>query len=197
MSANRGPSPPQWGSLRFVATNLWCSRHLTVGQNATVPGSGPGDEQLVIRTIKRSDISRFEKLHNELRPGKEISTWRRWLYSRAGSKLVWVVESTAGDFAGFTMYYFREGEWRHGIVHEAFIGVVEQYRGHGLADRLRHCAATDLAAGGVRGISTQIDHDNAPSLRSARRQGFRQIGTDNLGKLRLLRTLGTTSPDRR
>ncbi len=73
------------------------------------------------------------------------------------------------------MYYFREGEWRDRVIHEAFCGVVSEYRGQGLADSMRAAAAEHFTIGGLNGISTHIDHDNLPSLRSAERQGFRPI----------------------
>lgn len=172
-----------WSDARFVAVNLWCTRTIPAG-----PVIHPAND-LMLRTITAADSGRFAAIHADLRPGKHLSAWRKWLYRRAGSKLAWVLETAAPRFVGFNMYYFREGEWTRGIVHEAFIGVVAEYRGRRLADTMREAAAARFAAAGVFGISTRIHADNLPSLRSAERQGFRTVAEGACGNLEMVRRL--------
>jgi len=168
--------------LWFIAINLRCTRNLPVPR---VRRYG----HFVMRTLTTADIGPFTLLHNQLRPDKPLSAWRRWLYTRAGSKLVWVVETATGHFVGFTMHYFREGEWRRGIVHNAFISVSREYRGRGLGGALQAAAVEGFAAGGMKGVSTQVDRANPASLRMFLRQGFREAGVSDDGKLQLLRRL--------
>jgi len=175
-----------WLGLRFLAINLWCTRQVP---RADHPIAAPGSDRLAIRTITADDLDRFVDLHAKLRPGKQFSAWRRWLYARAGSKLAWVVETPAREFVGFNMYYFREGEWLDRVVHEAFIGVVEEFRGRGLANAMRSAAAGHFRGSGLHGISTSIHRDNAPSWHSAQREGFREVGGERTDKPLLIRPL--------
>ena len=172
-----------WSGIQFAVINLYCARHVPIPDEGRVDG-------VTIRTVKPGELSRFEQLHNQLRPGKRFSGWRRWTYRRLGSRLLWVCETAAGEFVGLNMYYFREGEWRNQIVHSAFNGVLENYRRRGLSNGMRAAAAANFTGGGVRGISTLIDRRNVPSWRAAQRQGFREVAAQPDGKSLLIRVLG-------
>jgi L-amino acid N-acyltransferase YncA len=96
-----------------------------------------------------------------------------------------VVQTEGGDFVGLTMYYFREGEWRGRVVHLAFTGVIETFRGCGLSLAISKAAASHFGNAGCRGISTHIYRDNPPPLVFARRQGFQESGTSPQGGVTL------------
>lgn len=165
----------KWSGLQFAAVNLWCSRVLPPAE-APRPLTTAGGGHLLLRTIVAHDVDRLEELQNTLRPGKSFTAWRKWVYRRAGSKLVWVLEDSSGGLVGCNMYYFREGEWRQSVVHTALTGVVNEYRGQGLGTAMRAAAVQYFTRGGLAGISTQIDDDNLASLRSAEHVGFRRTG---------------------
>lgn len=173
-----------WTGPRFIAINLWCTRTIPAAGNGVDPA-----EDLVLRTITAADIGRFAAIHAELRDGKQLVASKKWLYEWAGSKLAWVVQAEDKSFVGFNMYYFREGEWARGIVHEAFLGVLPEHRGRRLGAAMRIAAATHFAAAGVSAISTRIHAGNLPSLRLAERLGFRRVHEGACGHLELVRPL--------
>lgn len=176
------------GGLRFLLINAWCAR-LVRAPIANSASSCSGNQEFVIRPIAKTELAVFRSLHHELRPGKSFSVWRRAVYRLWGHKLLWAAFAAPnGPMIAFNMYYFREGEWRQHIVHEAFIGVASAYRGLGIATALRQAAGRYFAECDVQGISTQIEGDNLPSLRSATKLGFQVVGSAVRGKMKLMKS---------
>lgn len=179
-------SPGAWSGVRFAAINLRCARNMPV----PTPQQAGG---LTLRTVDPEELGRFEELNAELRPGKRFSDWRRWTFRRVGTKLLWVAETADGEFVGLNMYYFREPEWRSRVVHEAFYGVVPDYRRRGISDSMRDAAAAHFRDSGIEGISAEIERDNTPSWRASERRGYRVVGSPLSEKPLLIRPLNVGS----
>jgi len=100
----------------------------------------------------------------------DLNFWRRLLYRQQGERLVYLA-LYEGNLAGFDMFYFREDE-PSDVIHEAFIGVSERFRGRGISSALRRSAVEHFGGAGLRAISSRISQDNDRSLQSARSVGF-------------------------
>lgn len=116
----------------------------------------------------------MDELHRALRDNRPINFWRKLLLKHRGQAICGIAINN-GALLGFCLYYFREDELSSHIIHEAFIGVEPNSRNKGIATSLRYHMAKHFAMQGLKGISTQISPDNLPSLRSAKRIGFRCV----------------------
>jgi len=164
MSARRSGVHYELQGLLFLVRNVWSAR----GIGGVPPQC---ENEIRLRGMQPRDMDALRRLHRDFRAGRDLNAWRRTLYRARGNSLI-VVADQHGTLVGFDMYYFREHEHRHGVVHEAFVGVAPEHRSRGLATAMRRHAARHFATQGVRGISTQVHEDNQSSMRSALSAGF-------------------------
>lgn len=163
--------------LKFLCRNLLASRNIQ-----PIPEANFGD--FILRGLSHPHISKLDALHRLLRNGRAINCWRKMLLRMKGCSLCGVATEKNGELLGFNLYYFRPQEMEHGIIHEAFVGVIPQARGRGIATALKMHLAKHFAFNGLKGISAQIRIDNGPSLYAAKRAGF-QIMENKDGLLQL------------
>jgi len=161
------------GGLEFLLDNV----RATQGMSAISPLHV---DALVLRGARPADIRKLRDVHRNLRDGRDLNVWRRTLFRLRGDRLVVIAEEDE-VVAGFNMFYFRADERAQGVVHEAFSGVVETHRGHGIATAMRRYAAACFASQGVNSISSQVRADNPASLRSALNAGFEVVDHKALG----------------
>ena len=122
--------------------------------------------------ILSRDICKFNRIHKELRDSSGLNFWRYLLYFFFGKKFAALVKDESGEVIAFQMFYFKADEINRKILHEAFIGVRNEYRGNSLATKLRLFSKSQFQKSSISKISSNIPKDNSPSLRSALKSGF-------------------------
>lgn len=156
----------EFSGLKFYLRNIAASRTFQPISEARF-----GD--ITISGLSKDRIGALEDLHQQLRDGRVVNYWRKAVLRRKGLAVCGIATNNSGRLLGFDYFYFREGEVEEGIIHEAFIGVVQESRGEGIATAMRKHVALHFADQGLHGISSQIDKDNIPSFRSAVKAGFK------------------------
>jgi RimJ/RimL family protein N-acetyltransferase len=149
---------------------------------------------VVLAGLERVDLPELSDLHQQLRSGKMIGSWRRMLLWLEGGKFVMVAKDETGQLLGFQLFYFRETEWRKKIIHEAYIGLKPAAQGAGLGSAMRALALAHFQRNGIAAISTRITADNLGSLKSAEKAGW-TLQNRPLEALDLLVGQGTQDPD--
>lgn len=113
-------------------------------------------------------------MYTYLNSGEPISLVRKILYIFQGNKMI-LVAHEKHRAVGINVYYVNNRDLVEGTVHEGFIGVLEEFRGKGLATAMRKFSANHFAENGFTGISTRISVDNSASLKSAENSGFKLV----------------------
>ena len=182
--------PHEVDGARFLVRNLRFARGIP-----SVPTIR--FHEFTLAGARRADVDGVRRLHKALRDGIDLNVWRRELYALRGRSLLVVTKDSMDRIVGFEMFYARSGEHEARTVHEAFIGVAEEFRGRGLAQQMRSLAITHFANGGLSGISSSIMAENAASVGSALRCGFKivseSVGLDGQVSLSLFRPLHSAS----
>ena len=171
----------QAGGAAFLARNLVRTRALQPMPTLVLP-------PVALCGLSRDLMPSFCRVHEDLRVGRRVGNWRSLLYSLMGRRLVVVAVNENRAVVGLDMYYFEAGIDARRHVHEAYIGVLPDYRALGIASAMRRQALTAFAAGGVHAVTTDIAPDNAASLASAERLGFVVQGSTT-ESLRMIRRL--------
>jgi hypothetical protein len=107
------------------------------------------------------------------------------LYYLLGSRLVLVALDKHGRIVGIQLFYFRSQEVSKRMLHEAFIGIIPEFRGLKLSQHLRKYSIRHFMNTPIRAISSQIDSDNYPSIKSAVASGAQILGEHN-GKISIV-----------
>ena len=148
---------------------------------------------LVLPPVALSGLSRdlmpsFRRVHEAMRAGRPVGGWRSRLYEHIGNRLVVVALDEHREVVGIDMYYIEAGSDARRHVHEAYVGVLPDFRSLGIASAMRRLAMTAFSAGGVQAVTTDIAPDNAASLASAEHLGFvvRRRSSESLRMLREL-----------
>lgn len=152
----------------FCYRNLRAFKHVSSFESVR-------DQGFLYRGCRKTDLGRIGEIFWKLNNGARFSVFRRLLYGVIGPRALLVVEkdgASCSDVLGFNMYYVNPRDVRDGTVHEAFIGVLPEASGRGLASMMRSIAVSHYRTFGFNGISTRISLSNASSLRSAERTGF-------------------------
>jgi len=133
---------------------------------------------LIYRGLNRTEVFRLDKLYIEMSGTRNLAWHLRVVYWLIGNRMVIVAARRTehhDQVVGFDMFYFNERDTQEGTIHEGFIGVLPEYRGMGIATNLRRHAINNFRRDIVRGITSRIDSDNIPSLKSAFKVGFQII----------------------
>lgn len=131
-------------------------------------------DSYTIRAYKLSDFSAVKRLYTEAER-EEMPLFNRLSLMLCSGRLCAVATSPNGVIVGFDQFYFNERDIKDSTVHEAFITVTAHHSGRGLASALRRHSADHFRKAGLAGISTRISHENAASMASARRCGFKIV----------------------
>lgn len=134
-------------------------------------------EGLVFSGLPKTHLAEVDRVHNVLR-GLPLSWNRRYYLYAFGEKMCGIVRRKAVpcSIVAFQLLYFRRPESGCGVIHEAYIGVMPEFRGMGIATNLRRFTTGHLRKAGVKKVSSQVDQENVPSLRSALKVGFEISG---------------------
>jgi RimJ/RimL family protein N-acetyltransferase len=154
----------EFGGLMFVLRNVWYTRRMQ-------PIPEVRFDDLAIRGLRRSEVDQFDALHQALRDGRPLGLWRRTAYRWRGSRLIPV--AVDGDrVVAFELFYFREHEAARHVIHEAFVGVLPEYRGGGLSARMRKHTCAFFSTQGLRSVSAQVSVANVASRKAALASGY-------------------------
>jgi hypothetical protein len=135
--------------------------------------------EYTFRGMHRSELLQVNHIQCMLRNGKKWNIWRKILYYSFGRRLAIVALDKYGRILGFQLLYFRSHEVRQRILHEAFIGILPEYRGNKLSQHLRKYSIKHFMDTPIRAISSQIDIENIPSIKSALASGGKLVGEHN------------------
>ncbi|KAA0014687.1 GNAT family N-acetyltransferase [Billgrantia pellis] len=130
---------------------------------------------VVYRGLQKHEYDQAMAFYTALHDGRRLAWPQRFLYRLAGDKLVLVAvieESGATQIIGIDMFYVNARDRAEHTVHEGYIGVRRDMTGKGVATELRKVAIEHFARHGLKGVSSRISADNAPSLVSAKKLGF-------------------------
>lgn len=155
----------QAGGAAFLARNLVRARTLQPIPSLLL-------SRVALSGLPRHLIPSFDRVHESLRAGRSLGDWRSRLYDRVGSRLVVVAVNEDLEVVGFDMYYFEAANHERRHIHEAYVGVLPEYRSLGIATAMRRMALTAFSSGGVQAVTTDIAPGNAASLVSAGHLGF-------------------------
>lgn len=157
--------------IQSTLRDLW----MGLAMRVVVPdGSG----EVLYRGLRRAEVPVLEKLYAELSGVKRLPLHLRCVYRIFGNRMVVVAideSNGAGDIIGIDMFYFNDRDLRDRTIHEGFIGVIQTFRGRGIATGLRRCAIRSFRDDRIVGISTRIDIDNVMSMNSAINTGFKPL----------------------
>jgi RimJ/RimL family protein N-acetyltransferase len=155
----------EFEGFKFYLRNMAASRRLGTMRTSKY-------EEFLLSGLTKDLIPQMDGLHRLLRDGRSINFWRKSILRRKGPAVCCAAIDGENVLIGFDYYYFREEEVSLDIIHEAFIGISPDQQSKGIATALRNHMVSHFAEQGLRGISTQIDHDNVPSIKSALKAGF-------------------------
>lgn len=126
-----------------------------------------GDYTLTLGSAKH--LKDIERLHVHLFK-KPMLNWLVWVYRFRASKLVTVALDKQGHVRGYECFMFNEVEIKDQILHEVYVGVLDE--GQGLGTAMRKFSIETYNFGNLLGLSTvALDHD-IKALRSAQKAGF-------------------------
>lgn len=139
-------------------------------------------ENQTIRSVGPDILKEADFLYQKLRGGRALNFWRRVLLRIDGKKICIAAISEHGRPVGLLLYYFREVEWKRGIIHAACIGVDPAWRQQGLANViLRHSLSVFGRESKLKGVSNQILSGNV-SMDLAQNAGFEIQSTETTSK---------------
>jgi hypothetical protein len=135
--------------------------------------------EYTFRGMYRSEVLQVDQIQGMLRNGKKWNNWRKIMYYLFGSRLVIVAQDKYGRILGFQLLYFRSHEVSQRMLHEAFIGILPEYRGLKLSQHLRKYSIRHFMNTPIRAITSQINIENTPSIKSALASGGQLVGEHN------------------
>lgn len=132
---------------------------------------------ILIRGCDKKDLPALKVIYEELN-GRPLSEYHSKLYERLGGKLVFLSikkDQSPERIVGINIYYLNPRDFKENTVHEGFIGVCKEEEGQGIATDMRKAAIAHFKQLGFTGISSRISKNNAGSLRSAEKLGFKIV----------------------
>lgn len=135
-------------------------------------------DSVCYRGMQRRDISQVSDLYIRLNTGSNLGWSKRWLYYFLGQKILLVAvtqEGGAEKIIGMNMYYLNARDVKENTIHGAFIGVLPEMTGLGVATNLRQMAKHHFFNAGFKALSTRISLNNTSSLKSALKVGYKPL----------------------
>ncbi|NLN70817.1 MAG: GNAT family N-acetyltransferase [Chloroflexi bacterium] len=122
--------------------------------------------------LAKARIGEIDALHQLLREGRGLGFWRKTYLKLVGKRVCAVIFNHDEQMVGFNYYYFRESEVKDRIIHHAFIGILPEERGKGLATALQTYAIDRLSKNKLTGISGNVKKTNTTSAKMLANVGF-------------------------
>jgi len=156
----------------FLLFNMYCAAHIPPFQS--LENTGMNGISFKPCTIKRT--REVINLFIELNSSRSIELSKRLLFLLLGSRLSLVcVDTITGKPIGLMFFYFNFEEAKERLVHEAFTGLLPEYRGKGIGTNLRRYALKHFAkVKWIKGVSSRVTVSNAASLYSNIKLGFKE-----------------------
>ncbi|MNK55093.1 hypothetical protein D3C87_740950 [compost metagenome] len=162
----------KFGGLLFFIRNAWHLRRLSAFKPQEI-------SSIAYRGYVKSDAIAIEGVYKKLNGGASFRSLRQYLYDTLGQRCLLVATQTneRGEevVIGMNMYYLNARDVRDKTIHEAFIGVMPQMAGQGVATTMRKIAIAHFKFAGFLGISSRISAENKSSLQSAIKLGFAPV----------------------
>lgn len=130
-------------------------------------------EDIVLRGLAVEYLSSVKQLYKIIQD-KKMPLWQVILYRFFGNRLV-IVSLKNDELQGMELYYFNPRDVKEGTAHQGLTAVAEQHRGQGVATKIRKHAAAHFQKNGLSGLSSRVDLDNIPSLKSNIKLGFEPV----------------------
>ncbi len=162
----------KFGGLLFFIRNAWHLRRISAFKPQEI-------RSITYRGYVKSDAIAIEGVYKTLNDGASFRSLRQYLYDTLGQSCLLVAAQTneRGEeiVIGMNMYYLNARDVRDKTIHEAFIGVIPQMAGQGIATTMRKIAIAHFKFAGFLGISSRISAENKSSLQSAAKLGFAPV----------------------
>lgn len=114
-------------------------------------------------------LKEIERMHVRLFR-EPMLNWLVWLYRFRAANLMSIALDKQGRVRGYECFMFNEAEVADRIIHEVYIGVLDE--GVGLATALRKFSIESYDFGNLQGVSTVAATHDIKALRSAQKAGF-------------------------
>lgn len=132
--------------LSYLIYNLWVTRKMT-----PIPHKQHGSYSFY--GLQPNQVAEFDKLQNHLRKGHNLDFWKKTLLKHRGNVLCGVLMDSDQKLLGFHLHLCRKDEWKQGILHVEFSGVLPEVRGKGLASALGRHTGKYYASQGLKGVT--------------------------------------------
>jgi ribosomal protein S18 acetylase RimI-like enzyme len=161
----------QWQGCVFFCRNAFCARLLVDLRRECF-------SDVVLRGARVWELAAIDRLQRDLRGGRGWNFWRWLLYLFRGSRLLAVAVTPCGEIVGMQMLYFMDDSDSLQL-HSAFVGVRSNWRGNGIATRLRRHVVKCHLGGSVEVLSERVSRSNTASLSSALRAGATVVNSED------------------
>lgn len=153
---------------RFFFLNLYCFLKI---KNPIPPLQF--DEKVGFSALGKTDIKEFICVYKHLNNSSTIDFFKFFLLKIFSTRSCFIAKDTeTKKIIGINYYYFNKKDSVENSIHEAFIGVIEEYQKIGIATALRKHALNQLSKSNLKFVSTNISKNNIPSFNSAKKLGF-------------------------
>lgn len=104
----------------------------------------------------------------------KINIVNKILLKIAGTKLCFVLQDrTTGQSIGYSLYYFNKKDIDENTIHEAYVGMIPEYRGNGTGTIFRKAILEHFAQRtDLYGTSSRVSLSNKASLMSNLKNGY-------------------------
>lgn len=125
-----------------------------------------------IHGINGKSLNNAMKLFRSINGNANYDIFMLLLYKLVGVKIGFVIVNQQNEVIGVELYYFNKRDLKEGTVHQAFRGIHENYRGHGLGTGLTQSALEHFEKTRLQGVSSRVSLNNKASLISNLKLGF-------------------------
>ena len=127
-----------------------------------------------IEPFKQEDLKEIELLYEELNNGKKIDKSKKNLLRKNGDKICFVAkEYNFNTIIGIEIYYYNLTDLKNNTIHQGFRGVRPDWQGQGVVTAITKKAKDHFRINKFSGITSRVDIDNKPSIKSNSNLGFR------------------------
>lgn len=133
------------------------------------------DDALIFSGLNANDSKEAFRLYTELNSVKKINFQNKLLWHYLGNKFCFIAKTNAGRIVGLSFYYVNFKDISENTIHEAFTKVDTEFRGKGIATKLRSIALKHFEKSGFCGVSSRVSLSNKDSLSINLKLGFKPV----------------------